>query len=219
MFERSMSQRNPDAAAALVSGVAAAVLAALIVGMLYFGREVFVPIALAILLSFVLAPAVRLLQDWHIPRVLSVIGVVLLAFLLISAIGGVIAAQINQLAGDLPRYQSTMREKIKSLRGTTATSSTLERAADVLQDLGKELDKPRDASPPTPRAQAPAPGQEARPIPVEVRQPPPSALESVAALIAPLLKPLTTTGLTIIFVVFILLQREDLRNRVIKLCG
>jgi len=219
MFERSISARNPDDVAALVSGVAAAVLAALIVGMLYFGREVFVPIALAILLGFVLAPAVRLLQNWHIPRVLSVIGVVLLAFLLISAIGGVIATQINQLAGDLPRYQSTMRDKIKSLRGTTATSSTLERAADVLQDLGKELDKPRDASPPTPRAQAPAPGQEARPIPVEVRQPPPSALETVAALIAPLLKPLTTTGLTIIFVVFILLQREDLRNRVIKLAG
>jgi len=214
-----MSARNPDDVAALVSGVAAAVLAALIVGMLYFGREVFVPIALAILLGFVLAPAVRLLQNWHIPRALSVIGVVLLAFLLISAIGGVIAAQINQLAGDLPRYQSTMREKIKSLRGTTATSSTLERAADVLQDLGKELDKPRDASPPTPRAQAPAPGQEARPIPVEVRAPPPTALESVAALIAPLLKPLTTTGLTIIFVVFILLQREDLRNRLIKLAG
>jgi predicted PurR-regulated permease PerM len=214
-----MSARNPDDVAALVSGVAAAVLAALIVGMLYFGREVFVPIALAILLGFVLAPAVRLLQNWHIPRVLSVIGVVLLAFLLISAIGGVIATQINQLAGDLPRYQSTMREKIKSLRGTAATSSTLERAADVLQDLGKELDKPRDAAPPTPRAQTPAPGQEARPIPVEVRQPPPSALETVAALIAPLLKPLTTTGLTIIFVVFILLQREDLRNRVIKLAG
>ena len=171
------SSRNPDDVAALVSGVAAAVLAAIIVGMLYFGREVFVPIALAILLGFVLAPAVRLLQNWHIPRVIAVISVVLLAFLLISAIGGVIATQINQLAGDLPRYQFTMREKIKSLRGTTATSSTLERAADVLQDLGKELEKPRDTRPPTPRPQAPTLGQEATPIPVEVRQPPPSALE------------------------------------------
>jgi predicted PurR-regulated permease PerM len=211
--------RNPDEVAALMSGAAVAVVAAVIIGMLYFGREVFVPIALAILLSFVLAPAVRLLQQWHIPRVLSVAGVVLLAFLLISTIGGVIAPQINQLAGDLPRYQSTMREKIQSLRGKTATSSTLERAADVLQDLGKELDKPRDARPATPPAQPPAPGQEARPIPVEVRQPPPSALQNLAALISPLLKPLTTTGITIIFVVFILLQREDLRNRLIKLAG
>jgi predicted PurR-regulated permease PerM len=218
---KSVSARNHDAPAAVPGGVAAAVLAVIIVGTLYFGREIFVPIALAILLSFVLAPPVRRLQKWHIPRVVSVVGVVLLAFLLIFALGGVIASQLNQLAGDLPRYQSTMREKIQSLRGTTATSSTLERAADVLQELGKELDKPKDAVPRPPAPQAPAgvPGQEQKPIPVEVRPPPPTALESLAALIAPLLHPLTTTGITIIFVVFILLQREDLRNRVIKLAG
>ena len=127
-----------------VRGLAAAVVAAIIIGALYFGREVFVPIALAILLSFVLAPLVRLLQRWHIPRGLSVISVVLLAFMSIFALGGVIATQVAELAGDLPRYQFTMREKIKSLRGTAATSGTLERAADVLQDLGKELNKPKE---------------------------------------------------------------------------
>ena len=63
------------------------------------------------------------------------------------------------------------------------------------------------------------PGQEAKPIPVEVRQPPPTALENIAALISPLLRPLTTTGIIAIFVIFILLQREDLRNRFIKLAG
>jgi predicted PurR-regulated permease PerM len=63
------------------------------------------------------------------------------------------------------------------------------------------------------------PGQEARPIPVEVRQPPPTALENIGTLISPLLRPLTTTGITAIFVIFILLQREDLRNRFIKLAG
>lgn len=143
----------------------------------------------------------------------------LLAVLLIALIGGVIATQINQLASDLPRYQSTMREKIKSVRGTTLAGSTLERAADVLQDLGKELDKPRDGHSLTPPSAAPASGQEARPIPVEVRQPPPTALQNLAALISPLLHPLTTSGITIIFVVFILLKREDLRNRLIKLLG
>ena len=125
-------------------GVATAVVAAIIIGTLYFGREVFVPIALAILLSFVLAPLVRLLQRWHLPRGLSAVGVVLLAFVSIFALGGVIATQVTELAGDLPRYQFTMREKIKSLRGTAAPSGTLERAADVLQDLGKELNKPKE---------------------------------------------------------------------------
>ena len=128
-----------------------------------------------------------------------------------------IATQVGELAGDLPRYQVTMREKIKSLRGTTATSRTLERAADVLQDLGKELNKPKD--PHHQFSASDSPVQEAKPIPVEVRQPPPTALESIAALISPLLRPLTTTGIIAIFVIFILLQREDLRNRFIKLAG
>jgi predicted PurR-regulated permease PerM len=203
-----------------MKGAASTVVAVIIIGTLYLGREVFVPIALAILLSFVLAPLVRLLQRWHVPRVVAVIGVVVLAFVGIFALGGIIAAQVTELAGDLPRYQFTMREKIKSLRGATATSGTLERAADVLQDLGNELNKPKEPSAAS-RAplQTPATVPEAKPIPVEVRQPPPTALESVAALISPLLHPLATTGIIAIFVVFILLQREDLRNRLIKLAG
>lgn len=210
-----------QAPSGLMRGAAAAVLAAVIFGTLYVGREVFVPIALAILLSFVLAPLVRLLQRGHIPRSLSVITVVLIAFVSIFALGGVMATQLAQLAGDLPRYQFTMREKIKSLRGTAAPSVTLERAADVLQDLNKELAKPKDRapSPTAPQADTPSLGPEAKAIPVEIRQPPPSTLESIAALIAPLLRPLTTTGIIVIFVIFILLQREDLRNRVIKLAG
>jgi predicted PurR-regulated permease PerM len=74
-------------------GVAAAVTAAIIIGTLYFGREVFVPIALAILLSFVLAPLVRLLQRWYVPRGLTVVVVVLLAFASIFTLGGVIASR------------------------------------------------------------------------------------------------------------------------------
>jgi predicted PurR-regulated permease PerM len=195
-----------------------AVVSTIIIAALYFGRELFVPIALAILLSFVLAPLVSALQRWRVPRGLSVVGVVLLAFLSIFALGGVIAKQVTQLAGDLPRYEVTMRQKIESVRGTTATSGTLERAADVLQDLGKELNKPKETTTTLVPAAQP-PGQEIKPIPVEVRQPPPTALESIAALISPLLRPLTTTGIMAIFVVFILLQREDLRNRFIKLAG
>ena len=205
----------------LVKGVAAAVLAALIVATLYFGRDVFVPVALSILLSFVLAPLVHALQNFRVPRAISVIGVVLLAFSIIFVIGGVIATQMTQLAGELPRYESNMRAKIQSLRGTAAANNTLERAADVLQDLSKELNKPKEPS--SARTAAPTanslPGQDARPIPVEVRQPPPTALESIAALISPLLHPLMTSGIVIIFVIFTLLQREDLRNRLIKLAG
>src|SRR6185503_9262103 len=153
--------------------------------------------------------------------VFSVIGVVLLAFLVIFALGGVIATQVTQLANDLPRYESNMRAKIQSLRGTATTNRTLEHAADVLQDLGKELNKPRDAPPASAAAPTSSalPANETRPILVEVRQPPPTTLESISALISPLLNPLMTTGIVINFVIFTLLQREDLRNRLIKLAG
>ena len=205
----------------LIKGVAAALLAALIVATLYLGRDVFVPIALAILLSFVLAPLSRGLENWHAPRSVSVISVVLLAFMVIFAVGSVIATQMTDLAGDLPRYETNMRTKIASLRGNATTNSTLERAADVLKDLGKEINQPKDRpqSPFAARSGSPSAGQDARPIPVEVRQPPPTALESIAALISPLLHPLMTTGVVVIFVIFTLLHREDLRNRLIKLAG
>ena len=82
MFGMAEARRDSDGGVA--NGVAAVVLAAVLIGTLYLGREVFVPIALAILLSFVLAPLVRLLQRWRIPRPVSVVGVVLLAFASIS---------------------------------------------------------------------------------------------------------------------------------------
>ncbi len=205
---------------ALLSAVAIAILAVIIITTLYFGREIFVPIALAVLLSFVLAPLVGLLQRLRAPRGLAVVSVVITAFALIFAMGSLLATQLTQLAGDLPRYESTISEKIQSFRETTAGRGTLERASGMLKDLSKELDKPKDAAsslgPGSILAKTPAP---LAPVPVEVRQPDPGALESLRSLISPLLHPLATTGIIIIFVIFILLQREDLRNRLIRLAG
>ena len=115
-----------------MGGVAGAVIAAIVIGTLYVGREIFIPISLAILLSFALAPFVRLLQRLRLPRAAAVILVVLFAFAGIFAIGGLIASELTQLAGELPRYEFTMQEKIRSLRGTAAASGTLQRAAEVL---------------------------------------------------------------------------------------
>jgi predicted PurR-regulated permease PerM len=189
-----------------------------IVSALYFGREVLVPIALALLLSFALAPLVRILQGWRIPRALAVIVVVLVAFAGIFSLCALMVSQVNQLAGELPRYQTTLREKIQSLRGAAAGTTTLERASQVLQDLSSELDKPAASRPaigvPTGTAASPD-----RPIPVEVKQPDPGALQTLVALITPLIHPLATTGIVVIFVIFILMQRQDLRNRLVRLAG
>src|SRR5215207_5401731 len=176
---------------ALLGAVATAILACIIVATLYFGREIFVPIALAILLSFVLAPLVGLLQHLRVPRGVAVVGVVVAAFALIFAMGSLLANQLAQLAGDLPRYQSTISEKIQSFRETTAGRGTLERASGMLKDLSKELDKPKEAATAlgagaSPKAAVP------KPVPVEVRQPDPGALESLQSLISSLLHPLAT---------------------------
>jgi predicted PurR-regulated permease PerM len=221
MIPTLIKPQNSDDVASLVSAVAVTIFAMIVVSVLYLGREIFVPVALAILLSFVLALPVRLLQRVGISRGVAVVAVVLLAFAMIFALGSLIATQLNRLAGDLPKYQTTIQSKIQSVRGVAGGSSTLERAAGMLQDLGKELDKPKAASsaaPGNPLTETAAkPGE--RPVPVQVLQPDPGALESLRSLIAPLISPLATTGIIVVFVIFILIQREDLRNRVIRLAG
>ena len=204
-------QNNPVAGTALTT----AVIAVSTVAALYFARDVLVPVALALLLSFVLAPPVRLLQGMYVPRIIAVFVVVALAFSAIFALGALMVSQVNQLASDLPAYQSTLREKIRSLRGAAASATTLERASEVLQDLSREIERPKGLT------TAPRAGrrQQPDPIPVEVKQPDPGALQTLAALIAPLIHPLTATGLVVIFVVFILMQRQDLRNRLVRLAG
>jgi len=107
MIPKSIGAQTPEEVASLVGAVALAIFGVIIVSVLYLGREVFVPIALAILLSFVLAPPVNLVQRMRVPRAIAVIGVVLFAFAIIFGLGSLIATQVNRLAGDLPRYQRT----------------------------------------------------------------------------------------------------------------
>ena len=192
-------------------------VAALIIAALYVGREIFVPIALAVLLSFVLAPFVVRMQSWRLPRTLSVLVVVFFGFSIIFSLGGLMVSQASRLAGDLPGYQQTLKSKIDSIRGLTGGSGTLERASKVLKELDTELQNTQAAGQPTSSGLVRQPTD--KPIPVEVKQPDPGALTTLVAIIEPLLSPLTTTGVVVIFVVFILLQRQDLRNRFVRLAG
>lgn len=192
-------------------------VAALIIAGLYLGREIFVPLALAVLLSVVLAPFVVWMQSWGIPRTISVLVVVFIGFSIIFSLGGLMVSQASRLAEDLPKYQQTLRDKIESLRGIAGGSGTLDRASKVLTDLktelqNSELSRPRNAGDPLRQPTD-------KPITVEVKQPDPGALTTLVAIITPLLSPLTTTGIVIIFVVFMLMQRQDLRNRFVKLAG
>ena len=215
MAPKSSQLSGGDVQGSALTGV---IFGFVIIACLYFGREVLVPIALAVLMSFVLAPPVRLLQGWRVPRSLAVVVVAVAAFSAIFSLGGLMVVEVNRLASDLPRYQSTLREKIQSLRGATAVTGTLERASQVLQELNSELNRPK-RSPPASAPLTPPDGPSSESIQVEIAKPTSSALNTLGAIITSLVSPLTTGGIVVIFVIFILAQRQDLRNRLVRLAG
>jgi predicted PurR-regulated permease PerM len=188
----------------LASGI---IVAGAVIAVLYLGGEILKPLVVAALLAFILAPLIRRLRAWGAPRVPSVLLTVILAIALLAGIGGTVAFQVADLAQDLPQYEANLRNKIRGLGAGPWTSRTLARATDTLRDLQEELAKTRPSS------------GEPKPLPVEVRQPEPRGLEAIAQLVRPLLTPLATSALVVLFLVFILLQREDLRDRFLRLAG
>lgn len=189
-------------------------IGAIIVAALYWAREILIPIVLAVLLTFVLSPLVTLLQRWHFPRTIAILVAVSFALGVILSLGGMVATQFNQLAGELPQYQATLREKAQKLREMIGGPGILQNATVLLNDLGREFEKPdriddsiRDI----------AAGR--TPMPVEVHQPAPSIYQRLMIVVSPLVSPLATTGIVLLFAIFFLFQREDLRNRFVRVAG
>src|SRR5262245_21201708 len=203
-----MFSSGSDSRVALLQGL---IIGAIVVGTLYIAREVLLPLALAILLSFVLTPLLLLLRKIKVPRVLAVIIVVTFAFAIIFGLGWMMSQQASQLAGDLPRYQHVLAGKIAALRKSASSTTTLEKAAGALKGIEDELNQ---SSAPPPSA-TPSRGIEDKgsnsPIPVEITKPEPRAFEILQSVLGRVLPPLATAGIVILFVIFILLQREDLR--------
>src|SRR6185437_1828197 len=147
-----MPPRSPFPLLTTPSGSRTAMLQGLLIGViliagLYVAREVLLPLALAILLSFVLTPPLLMLRRIKVPRVLAVGLVVGAAFAVIAALGWLLSRQVTDLAAGLPRYQTTLSEKIKNLRDSTASSPALKRAGEVLSNLQRQLAGPDDGTP------------------------------------------------------------------------
>jgi predicted PurR-regulated permease PerM len=180
----------------------------LIIIFLYLGRPILEPLVIASLLAFILSPLIRRLRHWGVWRVPSVVLAVVFTLGVLGALGTIIAIQITQLAEELPTYETNLRTKIRALGTGKLTSGALERASGTLKDLQEEISK----------AGAGATSAQ-KPMLVEVRQPEPRGLETIANLVRPLLSPLAMTALIVLFLIFILLQREDLRDRFLRLAG
>ncbi|WP_409564423.1 AI-2E family transporter [Methylobacterium sp. J-076] len=186
-----------------------------LIAALYFGREVFVPLVLAILLSFVLAPVVNLLRRIKIGRVPSVIVAVLLALAVLGGIGAVIGTQVAGLAGNLPQYQTTVQKKFAGLQQgwLGEANKLLQKFNHQVQDVTQKADAAGTTAETGPTGDTPKAQL------VRVQEPEPSPLALAEKVLGPVVSPLTDVGIVLVVVVFLLLQREDLRNRMIRLFG
>ena len=192
-----------DAPAAARSVLATLYAGAVVIAALYFGHELVVPLVLASLLAFVLAPACVLLQRIRLPRVAAVLVVVLLAFAIIGALGLVVGRQVANLAEGLPAYQSTVLEKWRGLQSGDGIVARLAREASTTK---------------SPPAGAAAPAKPEGPAALlDLGQS--SNLTIARTFAQPLLGPVGTFGIVLVFTIFILMARDDLRDRLVRLVG
>jgi predicted PurR-regulated permease PerM len=173
------------------------VVLVVVAAILYLARDVLIPLVVAILLSFLLAPAVRLLERWRLGRVPATFIVVLLGFSIIGAVGWFAASQAVSLAAKLPEYRENISAKIRALRAPS--EGKLGQAAEAIRDLEEE------AAPEQP--------------PLAVRETAATPLAALMEWITPFTKPLGIALAVIIFTILMLLNREDMRDRLIGLIG
>lgn len=187
----------------------------LAIAALYFGRSVFIPLALALVLSFLLTPFVNLLERMRLRRVPSVLAAMLLALAFLSLFAWGVAGQLVQIMADLPDYRENLDAKVESLHATG--NGNLGKATASVQQLNKELAAvpnqiaTRNGANPTSR--------NTRPVQVQVTPPSSNFVQELAELLGPLSGPIEIAVIVVIFTMFILVKREDLRNRAIRLAG
>jgi predicted PurR-regulated permease PerM len=164
---------------------------------LYLARDVLIPFALAILLSFLLAPVVRRLEHWRLGRMPATLIAVVVGFSLIAGIGWVAGRQALSLAAKLPEYRENINKKIRAVRAPQ--QGTIGKAAEAIKELENEA-APQSA-------------------PLPVTETPPTAFAALAEWVGPFVKPVGTALAVIVFTILLLLNRESMRERLIGVIG
>ena len=194
---------NPERGdARLVRTAAVTFIVATAIVALYFGQEVLIPVAIAMLFAFILGPAVAAVRRL-LPLPLAVALVVLGALVVAGLLTVLVMTQLAEVAGSLTGYQANLQQKIQDIRGLSEGGGALSRFASMVASLAHDLEV--TAGP----AAAPA-------VQVQSGE---SSFASVAAFVAPLLHPLLTIGIAVILVVFILLDRDHLSDQFVRLFG
>lgn len=184
---------------------------ALIIVMLRYAEDVLVPVAFAVLLAFLLSPLVVRLTRIGLPKALAIILTVSVSFSVIGGIGWLVTTQAISLVRELPNYEENLRQKIAALK-RPQSPEVMTRVTGMVENLRREIKSQ------APDVQVtPAPPGEEKPVPVAVQEADPTPWELARNLARPILRPLGVAGIVIVFVVAMLFQREDLRDRFLKL--
>jgi predicted PurR-regulated permease PerM len=175
----------------------------LVAATLYWAQKILIPLVLAVLLTFVLSPLVAVLQRRGLPRVPSAHAAVLLALLVLGGVGSGLTLQVKRLVGELPQYKENIERKVAGVRGL-GDGAWVQNLRDTFQVITG------GAGPEGLAGEAATP----RTVPVRVES---SALSEFGGLLGPTAESLAAAGLVVVLVIFMLIQREDLRNRVVRL--
>jgi predicted PurR-regulated permease PerM len=185
---------------------------ATLLALLYFARDVLVPITLAFILSLLIAPLMRGLRRIGLGQTLSVLAAVLVLALAFAAVAGVIGTQLVHMGGSLPKYERTLERKLETLNNLT-----LKRVSALTAQAGRVLNRnPEVAQPQT--LQADAAGAKT-PIPVELHEAPANSLQVIQRVLGSVWVPIETAGIVLVVLIFVLLEQEALRDRFIRIAG
>ncbi|HVF33804.1 MAG TPA: AI-2E family transporter [Candidatus Saccharimonadia bacterium] len=185
---------------------------AIVLGFLYWARVVLIPVALAILLTFLLAPAVSWLQRRGLGRAIAVVLVTFIALGAAVAVTWSVTRQIKSLVDTYPRYEPNINAKIATLRAR-GREGLVDKVQVVAERIASQLDQ-------APVVEQPLPKGSERPQPVKiVEEEGPFGLSDIWSVAGPMLEPLANAGLVLVLMIFMLINREDLRDRVIALVG
>jgi len=220
-YRMDLRESPPSAALPLVApsnrAAAGIIATAAILALLYVGRDVLLPITLAVILSLLIAPLVRRLRRMRLGPTLSVLLAVLILALSFAAVAAVIGVQVVRMAASLPQYEETIHQKLSTLNEMTVGKlNALAGQAGFIID--SRADKKAAAS--AARSLQQRGGVEERPpIPVELHDPPASALQVIQRVVGSVWVPLETTGIVLVVLVFVLLEHDALRDRLIRIAG
>jgi predicted PurR-regulated permease PerM len=178
-----------------------------VVLMLYWGQPVLMPLAMALLLAFILNPVVMVLRRWRVRHALAVTIVVTLAFGLLGGVLVIIGQQFESLVRELPRYEDNIREKVRDLR-SVVDNRGLNRVQQTLETIKGELNSPEGGT--NLNSVTPTNAVPTKTPPTNAAPPPKSEEPSLfAQMLGPVSNVLATAGLVIVLVIFLLLRRDD----------